>query len=296
MEGRPGAPAYRIRKGQWILLDIGALKSGGTIGGVFFVDYDDGTSDRIDVAPVSISLGENDALSLPNGKATKDGWVTAGYVISTASAIVGAVYVQAYIMEGSGNVDVNSIRQKICEGYTSEEIDLGQFDRLDYRATYVFQGTVAEDATAGTHVCTATITPGAGNSLEVVAGQITVGATATAQGAFVKVDDGTNTLYHLLNGEESTATVSGLVAHFPTTSESNIGETALAASSFLHAVPNRGFVSGSMRLILTVTTAAVSVTQTFAVVCRVRGLGLPTATLADSVGAPTLTTNTNTVF
>jgi len=293
MEGRPGAPAYRIRKGQWILLDIGALKSGGTIGGVFFVDYDDGTSDRIDVAPVSISLGENDALSLPNGKATKDGWVTAGYVISTASAIVGAVYVQAYIMEGSGNVDVNSIRQKLCEGYTSEEIDLGQFDRLDYRAIYVFQGTVAEDATAGTHVSTLTITPGAGNALEISYGSIIVGATATAQTADAIIDDGTNVVTSLMNQQKVSDTGSSMFYSIPGVSQS----PALLITNIDSSPDHGGWrISGTQRLILRVSTAAVSVTQTFAVSCRVRGLGLPTATLADTVGSPTLTTNTNTVF
>jgi hypothetical protein len=50
-----------------------------------------------------------------------------------------------------------------------------------------------------------------------------------------------------------------------------------------------------MRLKLQVSTAAVSVTQTFAVACRIKG-AVPTATLADTVGTPTLTTNTDQVF
>ena len=54
-------------------------------------------------------------------------------------------------------------------------------------------------------------------------------------------------------------------------------------------------ISGTMRLILKVTTTAVSVTQTFAAVLRVFG-DSPTFTLADTVGTPTLTTNTSGFF
>jgi hypothetical protein len=50
-----------------------------------------------------------------------------------------------------------------------------------------------------------------------------------------------------------------------------------------------------MRFIISVSTATVSLTHTFAVVCRIKG-AVPTATLADSVGTPVLTTNTNKVF
>ena len=53
---------------------------------------------------------------------------------------------------------------------------------------FVIRGTVGEDATAGTHVCSLTVTPGAGNELEVLYGGVVAKAhadVATAQGRVV---------------------------------------------------------------------------------------------------------------
>jgi|SRR5213594_2834439 len=160
-------------------------------------------------------------------------------------------------------------------------------------ATWVFQGTVLEDATAGTHVCTLTVTPGAGNELQLLYGRIDVGATATAQTASVRIDDGTNSLTHIMNPGVNSGTTASEAYVFPQASTGNTA--ALLATNIDFSAVFNFLISGTMRLILQVATAAVSVTQTFAVVCRIKG-ALPTATLADSVGVPVLTTNTNAVF
>ncbi len=169
-------------------------------------------------------------------------------------------------------------------------------DELGYAwpagATWVFQGTVAEDATAGTHVCSLTVTPGAGNEMQVLYGSIIVGATATPQTATAVIDDGTNRLMDFFNPVHASAATSGAVYPFPQTVGNSVATNATASNSATGTGP---IVSGTMRLVLTVSTTAVSVTQTFAVVCRIYGVP-PTATLADTVGTPTLTTNTNQVF
>jgi len=157
-------------------------------------------------------------------------------------------------------------------------------------ATWVCQGTVLEDATAGTHVCTLTVTPGTGNEMQVLYGRVLEGNSATAQTCDVYVeDDSANRLTTLVLGSADT---SANTAHvFPVAST-----TILAVASQQQTAGGVGLiVSGTMNLILKVTTTAVSITQTFAVACRIRGAA-PTATLADTVGTPTLTINTNRVF
>jgi len=162
--------------------------------------------------------------------------------------------------------------------------------------TYVFQGTVLEDATAGTHICTLTVSPGAGNEFEFITGSIIVGNTATAQAPSISLTDGTNNLVDLLNPVRNTSTVALTMFIWPLGGGVPLTATYNAATALANVQPGLGIkVSGTMQLILRVSTTAVSVTQTFACVCRVLG-GLPTATLADSVGVPTLTTNTNRFF
>lgn len=148
--------------------------------------------------------------------------------------------------------------------------------------TYVFQGTIAEDATAGTHVCTLTITPGVGNEMQVLYGEILDGNTATSQSIIVSIDDGTNEVFRYISDSSTTAQQRFCFPWNPTAASAR-GST------------DKALVSGAMRLILQVQTAAVSVTQTFAVVCRIHG-AKPTAVLADTVGTPVLTTNTDAVF
>lgn len=162
------------------------------------------------------------------------------------------------------------------------------YDAWPGGATYVFQGTITEDATAGTHVCTLTMSPGAGNEMQVSYGEVIVGATATSQVVLVSIDDGTNELTEIIN--PAAITTSGVRVVFGATGTAISGNQGISS-----AVPLPFIVSGTMQLILKVTTAAVSVTQTFAVVCRIKGT-VPTATLNDTIGTSTNTVNTNRVF
>lgn len=163
------------------------------------------------------------------------------------------------------------------------------YDTWPAGALWVFQGTVGEDATAGTHVCTLTVTPGAGNEMQVLYGYLTVGATATAQVVTARIDDGTNDV-GFPGPIAFSGTTSGAVYSFPM----SLTPSATTNNPFMAANPSI-LVSGTMRLRLMVSTAAVSVTQTFAVVCRIKG-AMPTATLNDTIGTSTNTVNTNRVF
>jgi hypothetical protein len=150
-------------------------------------------------------------------------------------------------------------------------------------ATWVFQGTVAEDATAGTHVCTLTVSPGAGNEMEVLYCRILAGAGA-ANLTNIKINDGTNVLSQLIVNNLSLA--SGEQVNWPTT----VNTTQSSYNSYAKAC-----VSGTMNFVLSVSTATVSLVHTFAVVCRIKG-AKPTATLNDTIGTSTNTVNTNQVF
>ena len=149
--------------------------------------------------------------------------------------------------------------------------------------TWVFQGTVTEDATAGTHISSLTVVPGAGNEMEVLYGNFTAGAGA-ANLATALIDDGSNNIAFLMN---SLSLASGQIASFPYTGTQVADSRVNVISPII--------ISGTMRLIMRISTATVSLTHAFSVACRIKG-GLPTATLADNVGTPVLTTNTNLVF
>jgi len=156
-------------------------------------------------------------------------------------------------------------------------------------ATWVFQGSVAEDATAGTHVCTLTVTPGAGNEMQVLYGRILEGNTATAQLPIARITDGTNLLADFINGIVDTSANIG--RSFP-----SLVAPANNANQFVGTVMQSNLmVSGTQVLLLQVSTAAVSVTQTFAVVARIKG-EKPTAVLNDTIGTSTNTVNTNHTF
>ncbi len=282
-----GGVAYRIRSGQRISASGSVLTTGGVITPTFLVEFDDGTYDNLLIPDISLSaIADFGGISNP---CAKNGWVTAGFCNGTGTDIQGDCYVVFYIQDGVAGA---TARQIIAKGYVNggDQITLGQFQQLDFYATYVFQGTVAEDVTVGTHVCTLTVTPGAGNSMMLIAGTILEGNTATVQTATAYITDGTNVIANLLfGGADATANT-------PHGIPTNQGG-AFAAGATNPSSPGGGYViSGAMQLVLKVTTAAVSVTQTFSVVCRLKGTDMPTATLADTVGAPTLTANTNALF
>ena len=123
--------------------------------------------------------------------------------------------------------------------------------------------------------------------MQVIGGRILTGNTATAQISKAEITDGTNVV-QWLRDQPSTTTANAAVV-FP---------SAVAGAATGGPVPSyaKFIVSGTMQLVITVSTAAVSVTQTFAVVCRCRTAVLPTATLNDTIGTSTNTTNTNQMF
>lgn len=150
---------------------------------------------------------------------------------------------------------------------------------------YVIQATVQEDGTVGTHICTLTVTPGAGNEMQLLYGSITAGAGAANIVSIQILDASAGNEIATLVAALSLA--SGAKFSFPFTGTQATGSQLNVVSPIL--------VSGTMALKMTLSTATVSLAHTFAVVLRVRA-DAPTATLADTVGAPTLTFNTNKFF
>ena len=96
------------------------------------------------------------------------------------------------------------------------------------------------------------------------------------------IDDGTNAIVQIFTINPTANTN----YYFPDANTPTAGSAA----------GQRYMISGTMRLVLTAQTSTISGTQTFAVACRLKGAVPTTATLADTVGVPTLTTNTNRVF
>jgi len=151
-------------------------------------------------------------------------------------------------------------------------------------ATWAFQGTIANGA-GGAGDQTYAVTPGEGNELEVLYGEVLNGDTV-ARNVSVQVDDGTNIFAFVpWNGLSLGA---GSRQGFP---QAITGTSA----NLLGAVPTRLIVSGSMRLLVTVAAVAASQDSALGLVARLRGPTLPTVTLAGA-STPTLTTNVNRVF
>lgn len=288
-----GGVIYRIWPGDFIALSVTSLQSTQSVAGIARVEYDDGSHDELTLPVTSCPIGVTPIIS--NKRAVKAGWVVEIFAYLTSGDTEdGSCFAQAFIQYGE-TISLANVRMQLAQGYLRNlrSLQLGVNDSLDYRATWVFQGTVAEDATGGTHVCTLAITPGAGNELELNIGQIIVGATATSQTAQAFVDDGAgHNLVWIFNGNAVGGTTTGLVYPLPGPGQETIAQAGGITSAGYSPVK----ISGTMRLVLQVSTAAVSVTQTFTAVCRLKGDALPTATLADSVGTPVLTTNVNRVF
>lgn len=280
--------AFRVNQGDTLAI---VVTSGiaATVGGTSRVVYDDGGFDLISFPPTSVSAG-NQAIP-GNLQVKKDGWIISynAYVVGTQPpecSLFGQL-----VIASSGLTSNSEVYSVVASGYIGENNSapvIGQQVSLGYDTTFVVQGTVAEDATVGTHVTTLTVSPQNGHSLQVIQGQITVGATATAQTASCFVTDGSgDTLGQILNANGTSGTTAGLVYSFPST-----GNTA---AIFNTGIQNLGgglpYLSGGMSVVLQVSTAAVSVTQTFALVVRLRGPTLPSVAFADNTGTPTITTN-----
>lgn len=281
-----GGVAFRVILGDWV--GVSVANTGGTIAnatvvGYYRVIYDDGTDDLFTMVPASIT-GTIIHLA-PTRGATQSGWIVSLNVFpsvpSGSYAPRGSLFAQAGIYSGTpgdfGQLQNGSFATGFIGAYDS--LILGQAQREEDYAVWVFQGTVAEDATVGTHTCTLTVSPNGANQLEVLYGMIIAqGLAGLVQNAYIT--DGTNIIAYLFQ-----ATAAGTYI-FP---------SALAASAGI-AAGAKIRLSGSMQLILTAQTSTVSDTQTFSLACRIFGSGLPTATLADNTGTPTITVNTNKVL
>jgi len=276
----------RVYVGDYIALGYQANGSPAALVGFVQVEYDDGSSELLDI-PEQSSFTTNFSLNYVFGRRIPaEGIVTGAWLVSRSSLVRGQFHGFLFIDRGGRQLT-------LCAGWLypgHDTVALGEFvEATDPSwpagATWVFQGTVLEDATAGTHVCSLTVTPGAGNELRILTMRFVAGAGAANITSFF-FDDGTNRLGTMV---DSLSLASGAITQWPSY------QAPVAANSNINGPSDGIFISGAMRLVMNVSTATVSLTHTFAVVCRLLG-GLPTATLADTVGAPTLTTNTNRVF
>src|SRR5439155_10348235 len=196
----PATVGYRIRHGNVVGLVAMPYVTGLTGRGGVRVVYDDGTEDDLFLDPSATTTAGVAALAITK-QAAKDGWVLDGFtgfgLAGTSRAVAG--YGQLLIL---ADVNANRTIAEIGSGFFGAFMGVkpGFFVSNDFQATWVFQGTVAEDATAGTHVCTLTVVPGAGNEFEFLTGQVKVGNTATSQVFTWVVDDGTNQIVGFTSG------------------------------------------------------------------------------------------------
>lgn len=288
-----GGRAFRIHAGDCVAIIAQVLQGSIQYHGRVRIVYDNGDWGYLEIPTQAPAVGPN-SISVSKDIALQDGWVVAADAVTVGSSHgPGSLYISMYIAQGQ-DLSALTLVECIAQGYVAPGLGalmLGNFEPMGFNATWVFQGTVAEDATGGTHVCSLTVTPGAGNELIVLGGRVVVGNTATSQTLHCALTDGTNDLRLI---KDEALTTASITYAFP---GALAGVGALATGTEIgEEAPGPIIVSGTMQLVLKVTTTAVSVTQTFSVVCRLKGRGLPTATLADNVGTPTLTTNTNAVF
>jgi hypothetical protein len=276
-----GGRAFRIRKGDFIGSICIPMR---TITYRTFarVIYDDGRPDLLQCPNTTATAGGTQ-VSVSNKRAELDGWVISVFVWLNGSTPAGGAWCEMFILEGDV-IDQANVREMLAEGFVGggQQLVLGVKMPKDFAHTYIFQGTVASDATVGTHVSTCSFTfPGAGgisSEAQLVCGQIVLaGAAGLAINAILQDDSGNN-LYTLRN--ETTA------------GTWNFPYSAAAAGGVGSSGAGPVYISGAMTLVLTATTSTVSQTQTFSLQVRLKSTVLPTVTLADNVGTPVITNNT----
>lgn len=150
--------------------------------------------------------------------------------------------------------------------------------------TWLLDITIVSDATVGTHTKTITIQPATGADTRFLYGRFLNGAgTQTLE---VYVDSGaTANLYSRII--DSLSLTSGQEISYPT----NVAPAALGVLVYVADIP----ISGNLRLVSTVSSAVISLTDRWWFALRIRGRE-PTVTAADSLGTPTITTNENRVY
>lgn len=143
-------------------------------------------------------------------------------------------------------------------------------------ALWVYHADIVNNgANSGNQVYS--IVPGVGNELEVLYGTVFNG-DAAGRSTTVIIDDGTNNLSLMV----SETLGSAASRDFPSSNTSR------------GAAGQRYILAGTMRLITTVASVAVSQDSRLGLCCRIRG-DLPTVTLTSPTGA-TETVNRNQVF
>lgn len=295
MMGTPGpqlpGPAYRVKVGDVLTYNIyNALttnNSNYTIQSRARIIGDDGVERTVgfpDTATTGVGSGNTfQGPVVATNPIQVNGWLIEwnwGIPGGTAGVPCNSIWVEAYISSDSVG---NASWELVSRGPIGANITpaIGNFIQPtpDLWPEWVFQGTIVSDATVGTHKCTVNIAASPGGAFDIIGGQIIAQGSA-AQNFTAYVTDGTNVIYTLF-----VATSAGTYS-FP---------AAIAAAGGASAgAPLR--VSGNMRLILEADTSTVSQTQTFSVALRIRPNRIPSVVLADNVGTPTLTTNTNQVF
>ncbi len=149
--------------------------------------------------------------------------------------------------------------------------------------TWLLDVTIVSDATVGTHTKTITIQPQKGADARILAGRFLNGAGTQTLNLYVDSGATANLYFRMINGLSLTT---GQEISWPT----NVAPAAAGVIAYGMDVP----LSGDMRLVSTVSSAVVSLTDRWWFVLRIRGRE-PTVTAADSLGTPTVTTNENEV-
>ena len=145
---------------------------------------------------------------------------------------------------------------------------------------FVYQADVTNGA-GGAGNQSYTFTPGDGNELEILYGELLNGDTSTRV-ATLEIDDGTNHLAYL--GNESVTAGSRMA--FPTADPPGNDSTVSAGAPLL--------LSGTMRLIVLLASVAASQNSALGLVIRLRG-GVPTITEAGA-STPTINVNVERVY
>lgn len=287
----PG-PAYRVRTGDIVVINfavnlVATNNTAVTVSVKGRMIDDSGNDQEVAfVAPSKTFSGASSGISI--GTITSLPMPSSGWLVSlTAQGPPGngppnSIWATGYL--GTSSDGVNTY-QMLFHGPVvgvENEASLGCFVPCtpELWPTFTVQGTVAEDATVGTHVCTLTVSPGGGGTMDFLYGQI-IAQGAAGQSFKAYITDGTNVLTTLFSS--STAGTFDIP-----------GAIAAAAGASAGAIFR---LSGAMQLVLYAATSTVSDTQTFAAVFRVRPGGyVPSVTFADNTGTPTITINTQAYF
>lgn len=297
--------AYRVHAGDWIgyLANVCLVLTNNaaiTIRGRARLIYDDGSEDVLTFADKTFSGIASGAsvtgAQFPDSACKKNGWlVELSFQGPGGSVPARAVWIQAMIAADQALAQVYEYVISAPLGGQENLAVLGTVIPMDNDRgpLWLFNGTVAEDSTAGTHVTSLTVTPGAGNSFEVIGGFIQLGNSGTAQTATAYQTDGSGHMVgYLLNANAQSVSVASQIIPLMT-----VSQTIGSSNQGMQPITQAGWrISGTSSLVMSLTTTTVSITTTFALVCKLRPTAIPVATLADAVGTPTLTTVTNAVF